>query len=525
MVPQTQGVPQQGGIMQPQPNAGVQGPPPEMGNMLSMTQQGQTLNALGAPAGMPQKAEGGSMPVYTHHVVDPHDNHRIMGKYRSATAARKARDRMDNQYGAYRYKVTLIPQAKEAMIEAKKRGGHIDEMKAGGGEKYIPPGLGRSESEPRLERAKPKTSSEIDEIARRIASQMNGEWQKGGKTQQQLEREKTLEHDIRPMHARTPRVKDVDLSKHMKKVMVTLPGDYTLTDQILHGIGGRKLAKPVRQEGGPRYGLTNPHLWASSKDAAQNVQNVAKTASRQYGDAEVLANYLKMGPDAAYFAKHFADTILSAIDSANLSPKEKDQLTDMLRHQKYQYGDFSSHPSAPSFRNMEKLRRDAHENSNLRKHLGAFIMAKKHTKPFDLISGQDILHATSEPELRNLETGVTGHTIGRFDFDKPLTESKHNTYSHDIPGAFMGKLAVPVPYELSFPDATHALRNSLNPLHKGPNLYGTLRNFGGRQIIDQQLVDEIGQYRNRIKQLTGKKKGGQVNKDMMKLELSKKKVK
>jgi hypothetical protein len=116
--------PAQGG-MQPPMTAGIQQQPPAMGNMLSMTPQGQTLDAL-APAGMPGKAEGGSMPVYTHHVVDPQDNHRIMGKYQSASTARKARDRLDNQYGAYRYKVTMIPQAKEAVREVLKKGGQVN---------------------------------------------------------------------------------------------------------------------------------------------------------------------------------------------------------------------------------------------------------------------------------------------------------------------------------------------------------------------------------------------------------------
>jgi ClpP class serine protease len=93
----------------------------------------------------------------------------------------------------------------------------------------------------------------------------------------------------------------------------------------------------------------------------------------------------------------------------------------------------------------------------------------------------------------------------------------------------LGKLPVPVPYELSFPDAVNALRNSKDPEHKKA-LFGSLKMFGARQKIDQQLVDEIGQYRNMIKKLTGKKKGGAVNKpkvtdnlDTMRLALTRKK--
>jgi len=44
--------------MQPPMTVGIQQQPPQMGNMLSMTPQGQTLDAL-APAGMPEKKDGG----------------------------------------------------------------------------------------------------------------------------------------------------------------------------------------------------------------------------------------------------------------------------------------------------------------------------------------------------------------------------------------------------------------------------------------------------------------------------------
>ena len=59
---------------------------------------------------MPKMATGGQPPVYTHHVVDPRRNNAIMGKYQSAVTARRAADRLDNQYGAYRYRVQPIPK-------------------------------------------------------------------------------------------------------------------------------------------------------------------------------------------------------------------------------------------------------------------------------------------------------------------------------------------------------------------------------------------------------------------------------
>jgi len=47
-------------------------------------------------------------PVYEYEVVDPRDNDRVMGRYQSRSTAIAGRDRFDNKYGAYRYKVRKI---------------------------------------------------------------------------------------------------------------------------------------------------------------------------------------------------------------------------------------------------------------------------------------------------------------------------------------------------------------------------------------------------------------------------------
>jgi len=388
--------------------------------------------------------------------------------------------------------------------------------------KYTPPGMGREMNEPQLQRVAPMSKADIEKIALRMAPQIAGQYTpQSEKSQKQFAREQTLKHDIQPTASPLNPTQDVDLSQHMDKLMVGLPGDYTTTNQELRKVAGKKLKYPVVQQGGSRYGETHPNsIWASQEEAAQNLLNLAKAASRQYGDADVLANHIKMGPDSAYYAKHYVRAMLSAIESARLTPQQKDELTQMLREKEFGYGLF---PHAPHFKNIKDIYANIDFDPDFRRHVGALMNRKYATDPYKIISGADMLHATSEPELRNLETGVTGHSIGELHFNKPLTTSTHSTYSHDIPGKFLGKLPVPVPYELSFPDAVSALRNSKNPEHKKA-LFGSLKMFGARQKIDQQLVDEIGQYRNMIKKLTGKKKGGAVkmstNMDTINLELS-----
>ncbi len=47
-------------------------------------------------------------PVYTHVVVDPKSGNKVVGRYQSVDAARRGRDRLDNQHGGYRYQVKPI---------------------------------------------------------------------------------------------------------------------------------------------------------------------------------------------------------------------------------------------------------------------------------------------------------------------------------------------------------------------------------------------------------------------------------
>lgn len=53
-------------------------------------------------------ASNRAKPVYTHEVIDPRDGNKVMGRYQSAAAARRGQDRLDNIYGAYRYRVREI---------------------------------------------------------------------------------------------------------------------------------------------------------------------------------------------------------------------------------------------------------------------------------------------------------------------------------------------------------------------------------------------------------------------------------
>ena len=369
----------------------------------------------------------------------------------------------------------------------------------------------------KLARAPAKSKEEISKIAERLAPQVTGEYVRkdaktaktvADKTQKQFQREKTLPVDVRPTgEERVPKL--VDIEKLKGEVMIGIPGDPTLTGKSLYGVGDVKLGSPSPQHGGPQYGLySDDAFWASGLGAARRVQNLAKEAGEQY-DAPVSGKYIMMGPDSINYAQHFADANLQAIDLSKMTKRQIEQFNKLIR-----FGNPNSgpRPSFPGIEDKESAYLHMAMDPELRKHFNELMQKNTVTEALNLPSGNDIRFAITEPSLRDLETGVTGFSIGRMRPEissKDLPLSTHPTYTHDIPGEFMGQSRFPIPYELSFPDTLKSIRE--NPA-QAPHEFGSLKMVGPRQTIDQQMIDEIKAYEERMKQLTGKKAGGAVRK-------------
>lgn len=369
----------------------------------------------------------------------------------------------------------------------------------------------------RLARAPAKSKQEIEAIAERLAPQVTGEYVRkdaksaktvAGKTQKQFQRERTLPVDVRPTgEERVPET--VDIEKLKGDVMIGIPGDPTLTGKTLYGVGDFTLGSPSPQHGGPLYGLYNDDaFWASGIGPARGVQNLAKRASKQY-DAPVKGNYIMMGPDSINYAQHFADANLQAIDLSRMTKDQVEKFNELIRK-----GSPKSGPrvSFPGIEDKGEAYLQMAMDPELRKHFNALMQMPTVTEPLNLPSGTDIRFAITEPALRDLETGVTGFSMGKMRPDvasKELPLSTHPTYDYDIPGEFMGQSRYPMPYELSFPDTLQSIR--ANP-KQARQEFGSLKMVGPRQIIDQQMIDEIKAYEERMKQLTGKKAGGAVHK-------------
>ena len=374
---------------------------------------------------------------------------------------------------------------------------------------------------PRLPRAAPKTKEEISTIAERMAPQLTGEFVRidpkvslnpAGKSLKQWELEQGLQHDIK--YYREPLdMPVVDRAEHMGKVEVTLPGDASRADVDIFGVNDEPLARgPSRMYAGPRYGRGD-RGWASEPETAIPYQRAITEASEQYGGVPVIANYMMMGKDSLDYALHFADANLKAIDISKMTPKQIEAFNSVISGgydkprkdkppKEYRWNDFAGieNPTL-AYRQMEV-------DPDLRKHFNAVMQIPKYTVPNNMPNGQLIKHAVLEPELRDLERGSTGYSMLEMQPEKrELPIGENPTYLLDIWGKPMGRSRVPIPYEITASDTVQSIRK--NP-KQAPQEFGTMIMGGSRQIIDQQHVDEIGQYLDRIKELTGKAEGGEV---------------
>jgi hypothetical protein len=457
---------------------------------------------------VPERARFESAGMKLPKYVTEADHENLINEYMKLTSHPTDLDFMHKEYG---FPKPDVPPDLEGM----KRGGVVisnnpdtmmlelnNQKMAGGG------------AIAKLARAAPKSKAEIDAIARRMAPQMLGEFVRGRtgsqsvaeKTQKQFAREKEMVHDIRPTGAERGLPRTVDYEELKDNVMVGIAGDPTISGKTIYSVNGVPLESPSPQHGGPLYGLEHEGdaFWASGLNAANRVQNVAREASKQY-DLPVLGNYVMMGPDSINYAQHYADANLAAINPAKMSRGQIEDFNKLVRLGSKKSG---PRPSFPGIENPSEAYLHFSIDPELRKHFNALMQMPTVTQKYNLPSGVDIRHAVTEPDLRDLEIGVTGKSIGRLRPEiEDLGYSEHPTYSHDIPGEFLGSSKYNIPYELSFPDSVKAVRE--NP-KQAPQEFGSFKYVGPRQVIDQQLIDEIKQYQEMIKKYTGKKKGGAV---------------
>ena len=378
-----------------------------------------------------------------------------------------------------------------------------------------------------LPRATAKTKEEIRPIAQRMAQQMTGEFVRPNpkksinpaeKSFKQFQMEQDLTHDIRPTEGKTLLPQEVaDIEKQLGMLKIGVSGDTTVADKTLYRAGPYELDLPSPQHGGPLYGLGGEGAWASNNPVAATFQKRVQELSQANKDAPVLGQFLAMGPGGSNFAMHFADANLRAIDPSKMNKKQIEAFNKLIREGTQKSG---PRPGFPGIEDKDSAYLHFAFDPELRKHFNALMQLPSYTSKLGLPDGRVILHAITEPELRNTEVLTSGLSQMRLDPNvnpADLMMSAHPTYSHvipKVPGSDITRTKYPTAVEIEFPDVAEYIKHNYRP-QDATRVYQTAT---PRQMVDPQHIDEIKMYEELMKQYTGKKEGGAVNDGLIKVK-------
>ena len=372
--------------------------------------------------------------------------------------------------------------------------------------------------------AKPFDKAKIEQMAERITRQMEGIDTPNTKTLKQAEREKDLTVDILE-DAKKRELPIIDYASKKGSYLIGVPGDPSIGGMIgreglespqaavsIAGIGERKFDRPVGQFGGKDYGTyDHPYGWAGNISGVRPLSNASIELNKLYPEAPIIGQFVKMTPESLNFAVHNLDTLL-AYQRPDMFPKKyKAQLTKMIRDEPYR--GFPAYPEFSGFDDPAELLLAAKQNSDLRKKIVA-VLSKKSVLPPGTPPVEDVYFAVSHPELRNLETGASGSTILSMDpHTDPLSLiSPHPTYAHELPSTVIGQSRYMAPIELAFPRsmsyAIQQIENLPAKKRKSVQPFNMAKMIGLREPIDQQYIDQLGEYELQMKKKLGYKKGG-----------------
>lgn len=499
---------------QPQPPAGPA--PADGSNILQMTPQGQAMAAM-QPQAPVQKAVGGTvgnLPVQNRPFMSAGDRPLpFMAKDGGSDNAPMNNNYSDN--GATDFSIDNIQQM------------------AKGGEAKKPL---HYEPSPSLKKA------DIEAMARQMAGQDNP----NQKTLQQLAREQNL-----PIGIKSSKKMDVPVINYEDlkgSYSVGVPGDTSRggvkptksgsmgapkAGEYLHSIGGEKLDQPVGLFGGKDYGaFGHPAGWASDFGASAGMFNVVKKLAEENPERDVYGHYHKMSPEALNHAVHMLDAVLSH-HKPHASPAERiAMLNDLMRNQKTTTSKHDvPYPEFPGFENPADIMLQGQMNSGMRKKIIGLLGKEKYF-PGGKQKLDDIIYAISHPELRNIETGAGGSAIIKFDPTRNLKESMspHPTYGHDIPSKLAGRTRYITPAELLAPRSMHNAKKEIAAMGKKVVPFNQAKMNIIREPIDEQYINQMGEYEMAMKKRLGYKKGGSAktpkvadNLDTMRLALTRNK--
>ena len=266
--------------------------------------------------------------------------------------------------------------------------------------------------------------------------------------------------------------------------LLALIGDRTAAGRDLVSIDGKRLAEPVRLEGGPDFMRTHAPegaAWASGKSPVSRLSKATQGAAE--GGRDVYGVYSAMGHTAGDFSTMMSDALMAQTRNADLRKKDIKAFDKEVR---------TLRPEWPGLLDEDASRVLA-ESGPLRLALvNRMDLDARRQAGFPDVAATRA--AILEPDLMNAPLWSSGFSIARLDptgrvIQQPKTP--HKTYDTQLGGQYVGGLDVPVPREIMFPDF-FATRRAQQRDPAGDNYAYQRANVV--QDANQQWLDGVMKY-------------------------------
>jgi hypothetical protein len=292
------------------------------------------------------------------------------------------------------------------------------------------------------------------------------------------------------------------------KVGIPLLGDRAEAGKILKSVEGQEVDVPL--EGGRYYMRSHTYPKQPEKSAAWSSDKAptSKLSKAIQRGAETGKDVMGINILGSHTNVDF-NTMLSSTFAQRFDPSavKKSTIKEFNKEVQDKFPDFLGidHPEL-----LDQLNTPG--KGNLRKYfIDRAAQAKYQNSGFpDMASS---VKAVTDPELLDLPTGSSGLAIARMDpegriITDPLHE--HGTYKFPLAGEYAGELEIPLDFRDIFQSSTDARRLFSLPVQS--DLRSLSFQSPAVQEFNQEWLDRVMPiYQKKMKEITGKAKGGEVD--------------
>jgi len=288
----------------------------------------------------------------------------------------------------------------------------------------------------------------------------------------------------------------IDPSTLQGGYMLGWTGDRANAGTVIEAIDGRRLAVPVREQGGGDWMMDNPEsIMASEVGTSTGLLNRLNELAES--GSPVYSNHLLMGEQAVDFNTMISDLfsgMRNRVNAKTAKDIDKDIRNTAITNKDtgkvtYPYSNFVGINSDELPNWLAGL-----TGSNRSKFMK--MMDKKGIQSVEGIPDIGKLRiANTVPELLNAPTMSSGFAIGRYnpEVGRIINPSvAHKTYNSQIAGTPVGTFGVQLPYQTVFPDFAKyvEMKQAENAGNRAD--YLAMRK-PPVQYLDQEWVDSVSQ--------------------------------